>query len=79
MAGRSQINIVLLGLGVVGSGVARSLVEKADVFARRVGVPVVLRKVLVRDLNKQRAVALDPALITADPEEALATDCDIVV
>src|SRR3990172_1276705 len=79
MAVRSQVNIVLLGLGVVGSGVARSLVEKADVFARRVGVPVVLRKVLVRDLNKQRAVALDPALITADPEEALATDCDIVV
>ncbi len=79
MAGRSQVNIVLLGLGVVGSGVARSLVEKADVFARRVGVPVVLRKVLVRDPSKKRGVDLDPALITADPDEALRTDCDIVV
>ncbi len=79
MAGRSQVNIVLLGLGVVGSGVARSLVEKADVFARRVGVPVVLCKVLVRDPDKKRAVDLDPSLITADPEEAFATDCDIVV
>jgi homoserine dehydrogenase len=79
MARRSQVNIVLLGLGVVGSGVARSLVEKADVFARRVGVPLVLRKVLVRDPSKKRAVDLDPSLITADPQEALATDCDIVV
>ncbi|HET9476525.1 MAG TPA: homoserine dehydrogenase [Dehalococcoidia bacterium] len=79
MGGRSQVNIVLLGLGVVGSGVARSLVEKADVFARRVGVPVVLRKVLVRDTTKRRAVNLDPVLITSDAEEALATDCDIVV
>ena len=79
MAGRSQVNIVLLGLGVVGSGVARSLIEKSDVFASRVGVPVVLRKVLVRDAAKKRGVDLDPALITTDPEVALGTECDIVV
>jgi homoserine dehydrogenase len=79
MGARSQVNIVLLGLGVVGSGVARSLIEKSDVFARRVGVPVVLRKVLVRDPAKKRGFDLDPSLITSDPQEALATDCDIVV
>ena len=79
MAGRSQVNIVLLGLGVVGSGVARSLIEKSDVFASRVGVPIVLRKVLVRDAAKKRGVDLDPALITTDPEVALGTECDIVV
>src|SRR3990172_6528541 len=79
MAGRSQVNIVLLGLGVVGSGVARSLIEKSDVFASRVGVPIVLRKVLVRDAAKKRGVDLDPALITTDPEVALGAECDIVV
>lgn len=79
MSGRSQINIVLLGLGVVGSGVARALIEKAESYSQRVGVPVVLRRVLVRDTSRERHLSLDSSLLTADPQEALAEDCDIVV
>lgn len=79
MGGRSQIGITLLGLGVVGSGVARALVEKAESYSRRVGVPLVIRRALVRDPKRERGLALDASLITADPEEALRTDCDIVV
>jgi homoserine dehydrogenase len=76
--GRSEIGIVLLGLGTVGSGVARALQEKAEGYAERAGMPLVLRRVLVRDLTKARSVALDPSLLTADPEEALA-EGDVVV
>lgn len=79
MSGRSEVGVVLLGLGVVGAGVARSLLEKADSYTQRVGVPVVLKRVLVRDLKKPRGVSLDPALITNDAQEALNTECDIVV
>ncbi len=79
MGARSQIGITLLGLGVVGSGVARALLEKAESYSRRVGVPLVIRRALVRDATRDRGLPLDPALITADPEQALATDCDIVV
>lgn len=79
MSGPPRVNIVLLGLGTVGSGVARSLHEKADSFEHRVGVPLVLRKVLVRDRNRRRAFNIDPALLTTDPEEALNADADIVV
>ncbi len=79
MGGRSQVGVVLLGLGVVGGGVARSLVSKSESFAQRVGVPVVLRKVLVRERARERPFEIDPGLITADPEEALTTECDIVV
>jgi len=79
MPGRSRVGIVLLGLGVVGGGVARALIERADTYSQRVGVPLELRKVLVRDRFKERSVQLDPALITTDPEEALGTECDIVV
>jgi homoserine dehydrogenase len=78
MGGRSHVNIVLLGLGVVGSGVARALLE-GDHFARRTGLPLSLRRVLVRDLSKTRSLALPEGLLTDDPEEALGTDCDIVV
>ena len=51
---RSAIGIGLMGLGVVGSGVARILQEKADVYARQIGCPLELRRVLVRDVAKQR-------------------------
>ena len=79
MGARSEVGVVLLGLGVVGGGVARALLEKADTYSQRAGAPIVLRRVLVRDIARERSVSLDPALITADPDEALATDCDIVV
>jgi len=79
MSGRSSVRIVLLGLGVVGGGVARSLLEKADSYAQRVGVPLELGRVLVRDARKPRSINLGPTLITTDPAAALGADCDIVV
>jgi homoserine dehydrogenase len=79
MGGRSQVNVVLLGLGVVGSGVARALLEKADNFSHRVGLPLTLRRVLVRDIARERTIALPEGLLTEDPEEALAAECDVVV
>ncbi len=79
MSGRSPINIVFLGLGVVGSGVARALIEGSETYAQRVGVPLALRKVLVRDASRVRGVEIDQALITSDAEEALSVESDIVV
>ena len=79
MAPSESVGIVLLGLGVVGSGVARALTERADTYEGRVGAKLELRKALVRDLSRERAFAPDGALITSDPAEALGTDCDIVV
>ena len=43
-----EVRVGLLGLGVVGAGVARTLEEKADTIARRVGRPIRLARVLVR-------------------------------
>src|SRR6266540_5631583 len=79
MGGRPEVGIVLLGLGVVGGGVARALTEKAGSYAQRVGVSLALRRVLVRDVERPRPLVLPEGLLTDDPEEALATDCDIVV
>jgi homoserine dehydrogenase len=79
MGAPNQIGITLLGLGVVGSGVARALIEKAESYSRRVGAPLVLRRILVRDPARERGIRLDPSLLTADPEEALSAPADIVV
>ena len=79
MGDRSEIGLVLLGLGVVGSGVAHALLEKADSFSQRVGRPLALRRILVRDVLRKRGLDLPEGLLTDDADEALSADCDIVV
>lgn len=66
---RESIGVGLLGLGVVGAGVAQALVTKAESIGRRVGRPVTLRRALVRDPARPRA--LDPALLSTDPAAVL--------
>jgi len=79
MGSPASIRVVLLGMGVVGSGVARALTERSDTYARRVGVPIELLKVLVLDPKKERGVKLAAGVITGNPDEVLSTDCDIVI
>lgn len=67
------INVGLLGHGVVGGGVARTLREKAETIARRVGRPVALRGVLVRDLSRHTGtpelqLTVNPADVLEDPD-----------
>ena len=77
----AQVNIVLLGLGVVGSGVAGALSERADTYSQRVGASLALRRVLVRQLDKERTVTLDRSLLTDDGEEAVSGDvaCSLTI
>ncbi len=77
MAIPPEINVGLLGLGVVGGGVATGLVGD-DAVSRQVGHPVSLKRVLVRNPDKPRDADLDPALVTADPQQIL-SDPDVHV
>jgi homoserine dehydrogenase len=63
------IGIGLLGLGVVGTGVARTLLEKRESIARRVGRALELRRILVRDTQRPRALSGLP--LTTDPDAVL--------
>ena len=71
MAIPSEINVGLLGLGVVGGGVAAGL-QMSDAVSRAVGHPVRLKRALVRDAAKPRDIDLDPDLVTDDPQQILA-------
>jgi homoserine dehydrogenase len=67
------IRVGMLGLGIVGSGVAQALLTKADSIARRVGRPVVLQRALIRNPGKARSLpadlwTADPAAVLDDPE-----------
>lgn len=62
----------LLGLGVVGGGVAAILLDESQEIARKIGLPVNLKKILVRDPNKTRDTNFSSDLITTNPEDVLA-------
>ena len=70
----------LMGVGVVGGGVAAALLNEPSQIAARVGCPVQLRKALVRDASRTRDVVLPPEVLTTNVEDILDDpEIDIVV
>ena len=79
MGKSTPLKVALLGCGVVGSQVARLLIEQADDLRARVGRPLELVGIAVRDLSKPRP-GIDPALLTDDPAGlADRADVDLVI
>ncbi|MGE5192149.1 MAG: homoserine dehydrogenase [Deltaproteobacteria bacterium] len=60
------VSVAIVGLGTVGTGVARVLLEQPERIARRAGRPVRLRHAVVRDLKKPRGIELPAGLVTDD-------------
>lgn len=72
------IGVALLGCGVVGGGVAKLLSEKSADYALRLGRPLSLVQVAVRDIARNRGI--DASLLTLDPLHAAQhPDVQIVV
>jgi len=72
------LSVALLGGGTVGSAVAKLLIEQSEDLAARIGRPLVLTGVAVRDASKDR-LGIDPKLITTDAETLVASGADIVI
>jgi homoserine dehydrogenase len=80
MAGKRALKVGLLGLGVVGSGVAEILCRKADTLEREIGRRVEIARVLVRDPIKPRRLESLRPLLTTDPAAVLDDpEIDIVI
>lgn len=74
------IKVGLLGLGVVGSGVAKVLTEKSSRIASQVGVPLELVKIAEINREKHGAFGLKKELFTTDVEEVLSDpEIEIVI
>ena len=77
---KQSIGIGLMGMGVVGGGVVDVLIDKEERLAKLVGAPLSLKRVLVRDVNKPRAVGLCDGMLTANADDILDNpDVDIVI
>ena len=75
-----KTKIAIVGLGTVGTGVAKLLLEQAERIQRHAGREIVLEKVVVRDCNKVRDIALPPNILTDRLEEVTQnTDIQCVV
>lgn len=73
------VRVALAGCGAVGSALLREIDSRRVTLERRHGRRVELTGVLVRDVAKRRSADVDRALLTADVEEFLATDADVVI
>jgi homoserine dehydrogenase len=75
-----KTGIGIIGCGVVGSAVARLILDQGAELSARTGVTLELRHVLVRDLTKTRPLTLPAGILTANHADLLADDqTEIVV
>lgn len=74
------VRIGLLGCGTVGGAVVTMLHENADTIKARAGAPVVVTRIAVRDLNRERNLPVSLDVFTTDPFSVVdAEDVDVVV
>jgi homoserine dehydrogenase len=75
-----SIRLGILGLGTVGTGVVRILERNAALIERRIGLPLEVKCIAVRDASKVRGVSIPDGVLTTDPFEVVRdSDIDIVV
>lgn len=66
-----KTRVAIVGLGTVGSGVARLLLDHGDRTARHAGRTLWLEKAVVRDLEKPRDCTLPAGVLTSDLSQVL--------
>lgn len=68
---KKTVGIGLLGLGTVGTGVAKVLLENAKELEAKTGIAFKLQKVCVKSLSKPRGVKLSRGILTTNPREVI--------
>jgi len=75
-----KINVGIVGFGTVGTGTAKILIENSLLIEERVGIPIVVKTIADHDIEKEREINVDPAILTKDANEILNDpEIDIVV
>ncbi|WP_394234500.1 homoserine dehydrogenase [Niallia oryzisoli] len=74
------ISIGLLGLGTVGSGVVKIIEDHQDKLMHQVGCPIKVKKILVKSLDKDRPIEIEPSVLTTDVNDILLDpEIDVVI
>jgi len=73
------INIGLIGLGTVGTGVVKILRKNRDLLLKKLNVPLILKKVAYKNLSRPRTVDLSGIEITNAEEIINDPEINIVI
>ncbi|NLY45737.1 MAG: homoserine dehydrogenase [Tissierella sp.] len=75
-----MLNIGLLGLGTVGTGVVEIINERKDAIKKSTGKSINIKRVMVNNLNKKRDIDISEISLTEDFEDILNdTEIDVIV
>ena len=73
---KETAKVALVGLGTIGTGVARLLLENKERLSRRVGMPVELVRIVDKDVASDRGLCIPPGMLT-DDLSAITSDAEI--
>lgn len=76
---QTPLRVALLGCGVVGSQVARRILQHGDDLASRIGRPIQLIGIAVRDTREVRDPEIPTNLLTTDTQGLIEAGPDIVI
>ncbi|MDD5312668.1 MAG: homoserine dehydrogenase [Dehalococcoidia bacterium] len=80
MIKKRPINVGLMGIGTIGSGVARAITGKKKALARQAGSPLVLKAVLEKDISRHGILGIDKDIFLTDFDKFISRDdIDIVI
>jgi homoserine dehydrogenase len=65
------VYVGLIGFGTVGSGVVKILEQNGRLIEKRLGIPVILKRIVDLDLETDRGVAIDPSKLTCQAEDVI--------
>jgi homoserine dehydrogenase len=66
-----KTRVAIVGMGTVGTGVARLLLDHGDRLARHAGRVLWLEKAVVRDVQRDRGIELPSGVLTDDLDDVL--------
>ena len=69
--GKKVVNVGMLGLGTVASGVVNILKVNSEQVKYRAGTEIKIKKILVTDKQKKREVDVSPDILTTNPADIL--------
>lgn len=80
MKDMNEINIGLLGLGTVGTGVIKIIEGHRQDLYQKTGCNINVKKVLVKNFEKSRDVEIESEKLTCDPYEIINNpDIDVII
>jgi homoserine dehydrogenase len=74
------VKVGLLGLGTVGTGVVRIVEGHQEDLQRKTGSPIVIEKILVQNMEKDRNINVNSSKLTDNPDEILDNpEIDVII